>query len=114
VVELKPTQSNYFLCLNGIEHSGTKVWHPQKKGSTERLNQITQNEFYKVAHRKKVYTYKEEAQKNLYDYLKYYNNEKTNQGKHCQSKTPIQTFQDERPLYQKYDFENSEEEQTVA
>ncbi len=28
-----------------------------------------------------------------------YNNERANQGKYCQGRTPIQTFEDGRPLY---------------
>ena len=52
-IETHPYQ--LFLHLNSVEHSKTKVRHPQTNGSTERLNQIIQNEFYKVAFRKKVY-----------------------------------------------------------
>ncbi len=107
-IETHPYQ--LFLHLNNIEHSKTKVRHPQTNGSTERLNQIVQNEFYKVAFRKKVYTSIEEIQTDLDEFMNYYNNERTNQGKHCQGRTPMQTFQDGKILYQKYVFENSEEE----
>jgi len=98
-----------FLHLNEVEHSRTKVRHPQTNGSTERLNQIIQNEFYKVAFRKKLYTSIEEIQVDLDIFMTAYNNERTNQGKHCQGRTPMQTFQDGRPLYQQYVFENSVE-----
>ena len=37
-----------------------------------------------------------------------YNNERTNKWKHCQGRTPMQTFQDGKPLYQQHVFENSE------
>ncbi len=46
-----------FLHLSSIEHTKTKVRHPQTNGSTERLNQIIQNEFYKVAFRKNSITH---------------------------------------------------------
>ena len=98
-----------FLHLNGVIHSRTKVRHPQTNGSTERLNQIVQNEFYKVAFRKNIYKTIEEIQIDLDTFMDFNNTERTNQGKHCQGRTPIQTFQDGRILYQKYVFENSEE-----
>ena len=103
-----------FLHLSGIEHSRTKVRHPQTNGSTERLNQTIQNEFYKVAFRKKLYKSIEEIQSDLDSFMQYYNNDRTNHGKHCQGRTPMQTFEDGRPLYQQYVFENSEEGKTAA
>ena len=111
-IETHPYQ--LFLHLNEVEHSRTKVRHTQTNGSTERLNQIIQNEFYKVAFRKKIYTSTEEIQVDLDIFMATYNNERTNQGKHCQGRTPMQTFQDGRPLYQQYVFENSEEENQAA
>lgn len=103
-----------FLHLNGIEHSKTKVRHPQTNGSTERLNQIVQNEFYKVAFRKKLYVSLEEIQIDLDEFMNRYNNERTNQGKHCQGRTPMQTFEDGKKLYQQYVFENSGKEKDAA
>ncbi len=44
-----------FLHLNDIEHTRTKVRHPQTNGAVERLHQTIQNEFYEVAFRKKLY-----------------------------------------------------------
>ena len=111
-IETHPYQ--LFLHLSGIEHSKTKVRHPQTNGSTERLNQIIQNEFYKVAFRKKVYKSIDEIQVDLDIFMENYNNERTNQGKHCKGRTPMQTFEDGRPLYQQYVFENSEEGKTAA
>jgi hypothetical protein len=90
------------------------VRHPQTNGSTERLDQTVQNDLYKVALRKKLYKSIEEIQKDLDGFMQYYNEERTNQGKHCQGRTPMQTFQDGRPLYQQYVFENSEEENQAA
>ena len=111
-IETHPYQ--LFLHLSGIEHSRTKVRHPQTNGSTERLNQIIQNEFYKVAFRKKVYKSIDEIQVDLDIFMDNYNNERTNQGKHCKGRTPMQTFEDGRNLYQQYVFENLEEGKTAA
>ena len=46
--------------------------------------------------------------------MEYYNNERTNQGKHCQGRTPMQTFEEGRKLYQKYVYENFEVEKDAA
>jgi hypothetical protein len=48
------------------------VRHPQTNGSTERLNQIIQNEFYKVAFRKKIYKPIKEIQVDLDIFMKHY------------------------------------------
>lgn len=111
-IETHPYQ--LFLHLSGIEHSRTKVRHPQTNESTERLNPTIQNEFYKVAFRKKLYKSIDEIQIDLDIFMENYNNERTNQGKHCQGRTPMQTFQDGRPLYQQYVFENSGEGKEAA
>ncbi len=97
-----------------ISDTLTKVRHPQTNGSVERLNQIVQNEFYKVAFRKKIYKSIEEIQADLDIFMDDYNNVRTNQGKHCQGRTPRHTFHDGRTLYQQYVFENSEEENQAA
>lgn len=54
-----------FLHLNGVEHTTTKPRHPQTNGCVERLNQTVQEEFYKVAFRKKLYKTIEEIQADL-------------------------------------------------
>jgi hypothetical protein len=111
-IETHPYQ--LFLHLNEVEHSRTKVRHPQINRSTERLNQIIQNEFYKVAFKKKIYTSIKEIQVGLDIFMTAYSNDRTNQGKHCKGRTPMQTFQDGRFLYQQFAFENSEEENQAA
>lgn len=97
-----------FLHLNDIEHTKTKARHPQTNGCVERLNQIIQNEFYAVAFRKKLYTSLEEIQIDLDQFMKQYNEERTNQGKHCQGRTPMETFNAGYELYKKYVIEKME------
>lgn len=94
-----------FLHLSGIEHSRTKARHPQTNGAVERLNQIIQDEFYAVAFRKKLYKSIDEIQTDLDAYIEKYNNQRTNQGKRCQGRTPRQTFDDGYGLYKKYVIE---------
>lgn len=96
-----------YLHLNEIEHSRTKARHPQTNGATERLNQIIQEEFYAVAFRKTLYTSLEQLQTDLDGYMKRYNEERTNQGKRCQGKTPLETFLGGLDLYQQYVYEST-------
>jgi len=101
-----------FLHLNDIEHTRTKVRHPQTNGAVERLNQTIEDEFYRVAFRRKYYRSLEEIQTDLDVFMSSYNNERTNQGRYCQGRTPMQTFTDDLPLYQKYVYEQVDE--TIA
>lgn len=103
-IEKHPYQ--LFLHLNDIEHSRTKVRHPQTNGCTERLNQIIQEEFYSVAFRKTLYTSLDQMQVDLDVFMAYYNKDRTNQGKRCQGRTPKQTWTDGYELYKKYVIEN--------
>ena len=103
-----------FLHLNEIEHTRIRVRRPQTNGSVERLNQTVQEEFYKVAFRKKLYRSVEEIQADLDEFMAWYNTERTNQGRYCQGRTPMQTFLDGLGLYQQYVFENLERKEAAA
>lgn len=81
-----------FLYLNDIDHSKTKARNPQTNGITERLNQTILEEFYKVAFRKKLYTNLADMQADLDTFMEYYNNKRTNQGRYCKGRTPMETF----------------------
>lgn len=102
-----------FLHLNDIEHTRTKVRRPQTNGAVERLNQTVGDEFYKVAFRKKLYTTIEEMQADLDEFMDYYNSDRTNQGRYCQGRTPLQTFTDGLELYQKYVYDDVEEKEAA-
>lgn len=81
-----------FLHLNDMEHSKTKARHPQTNGITERLNQTLRDEFYQVAFRKRFYTSLEQIQEDLDAFMDDYNRQRTNQGRYCQGRTPMETF----------------------
>lgn len=83
-----------YLQLNEIEHSKTKAQNPQTNGIAERFHQTVQNEFYRIAFRKKIYQTLEELQADLDGWVHIYNQERTHQGKRCQGRTPMQTFLD--------------------
>lgn len=95
-----PGHHEYELYLNveGIEHSRTKVRHPQSNGICERLHRTMQEEFYAVAFRKKLYDNLELLQRDLDEWLGYYNNERPHSGRYCFGKTPMQTFVDSLSL----------------
>ena len=44
-----------YLAINDIEHTKTKVRHPQTNGICERLHKTSLDEFYRVTFRKKIY-----------------------------------------------------------
>lgn len=81
-----------YLTIEEIEHSKTKVRSPQSNGICERFHRTVQEEFYAIAFRKKLYSSIEEMQKDLDQWLAYYNNERPHSGKYCFGKTPMQTF----------------------
>ena len=90
----KPDEHDYqlYMAIKGIDHTKTKVKHPQTNGICERFHRTILNEFYQTTFRKKVYTTIEDLQKNLDDWIYNYNNERTHQGKICEGKTPMQTL----------------------
>ena len=83
-----------YLQIEGIEHSKTQVRYPQTNGICERLHRTIQEEFYAVAFRKKLYHTIEEMQKDLDEWMLYYNHERPHSGRYCYGKTPMQTWQE--------------------
>lgn len=87
-----------YLDLEDIEHTRTKVKHPQTNGICERFHKTIQNEFYATAFRKKLYNSIEELQADLDAWILDYNEQRTHSGKHCFGKTPMQTFLDSKHI----------------
>jgi transposase InsO family protein len=98
----KVEQHDYelYLAVNDIEHTKTKARHPQTNGICERFHKTILTEFYQVTFRKKVYTTLDELQKDLDDWISYYNQERTHQGKMCCGRTPLETFLDGKRIWQ--------------
>jgi transposase InsO family protein len=88
-----------YLAINDIEHTKTKVQSPQTNGICERFHKTILQEFYQVTFRKKIYETIDALQKDLDEWLQYYNNKRTHQGKMCCGRTPIQTLVDGRQLW---------------
>jgi transposase InsO family protein len=81
-----------YLALNDIEHTKTKVRHPQTNGICERFHKTILQEFYQVAFRKKIYASLDELQADLDNWIYYYNHDRTHQGKMCCGRTPMATM----------------------
>ena len=83
-----------YLNIEDIDHPKMQAYSPQTNGICERFHKTIQDEFYATAFRKKVYNSIEELQKDLDQWLIYYNQQRTHSGKYCYGKTPYQTFLD--------------------
>ena len=93
-----------YLAINDIEHSKTKVKSPQTNGICERFHKTILQEFYQVALRKNLYEDLAALQKDLDDWLDYYNNHRTHQGKMCCGRTPMATLIDGKQVWKEKNF----------
>ena len=111
----KPDEHEYqlFLALNDIDHSRTKAQSPQTNGICERFHKTLLHEFYNIAFRKKIYRSLDELQVDLDGYLRHYNDERTHQGKHCNGRTPTQTFRDGRLIMMEKMLNSKFDSQTI-
>jgi len=88
-----------YLNINDIEHTKTKAQSPQTNGICERFHKTILQEFYQVTFRKHIYTTVESLQRDLDEWLNYYNNERTHQGKMCLGRTPFDTMLDGQKIW---------------
>lgn len=97
-----------YLTVEGIDHTRTKVRHPQSNGMCERFHRTIQEEFYAVTFRKKLYTTLEQLQTDLDDWIKYYNYDRPHSGRFCFGKTPMETWIDSLSLAQDKQLDNQQ------
>lgn len=97
----KAEQHDYqlYLALNDIDHTKTKARSPQTNGICERFHKTILNEFYQIAFRKKLYVDLESLQKDLDEWMLYYNEQRTHQGKMCCSRTPMVTLEEGKLIW---------------
>ncbi len=84
-----PMDATLLLLRTGMQWAALD---PQTNGICERFHKTILNEFYQVAFRCKIYCSLEELQVDLDDWLRYYNQERTHQGKMCCGRTRMQTL----------------------
>jgi len=89
-----------YLAINDIEHTKTKARSPQTNGICERFHKTILQEFYQVTFRKKIYRDIEMLQVDLDQWLEKYNYERTHQGKMCCGRTPMETLEDGKNIWQ--------------
>jgi predicted site-specific integrase-resolvase len=89
-----------YMAINDIDHTKTKARSPQTNGICERFHKTVLQEFYQITFRKKIYSTIEDLQTDLDEWLVYYNNERTHQGKMCCGRTPLETLVDGKNLWQ--------------
>jgi transposase InsO family protein len=89
-----------YLAINDIDHTKTKAKSPQTNGICERFHKTIHDEFYSVAFRKKIYEDLQSLQSDLDEWIHYYNYERTHQGKMCCGRTPMETLEDGKQIWQ--------------
>jgi transposase InsO family protein len=89
-----------YLAINDIDHTKTKARSPQTNGICERFHKTILQEFYQVTFRKKIYRDIETLQVDLDQWLDKYNYERTHQGKMCCGRTPMETLEDGKNIWQ--------------
>ena len=89
-----------YMAINDIEHTKTKAKSPQTNGICERFHKTMLQEFYQVTFRKKIYRDIETLQFDLDLWLEEYNHERTHQGKMCCGRTPMETLEDGKRLWE--------------
>jgi transposase InsO family protein len=98
----RPEQHDYqlYLAINDIDHTRTKAKSPQTNGICERFHKTILDEFYRIAFRKKIYEDLQSLQEDLDDWIHHYNYERTHQGKKCCGRTPMETLEDGKKIWQ--------------
>lgn len=89
-----------YLELNDVNHRRTKPNSPQTNGFVERFNQTVKREFFEAQFRQKSYEDLETLQKDLNDWLDYYNTQQSHQGYRNMGKTPMERIEEYRSLNQ--------------
>ena len=87
-----------YLAIENIDHTKTKVRHPQTNGICERFHRTIKEEFYDITFRKKIYNSLNDLQIDLDAWIEKYNKMRPHSGRFCYGKTPLQTFEDAKHI----------------
>jgi hypothetical protein len=89
-----------YLAINDIDHTKAKAKSPQTNRICERFLKTVLQEFYQVTFRKKIYRDIEQLQVDLDKWLYKYNYLRTHQEKMCCGRTPMETLEDGKKIWQ--------------
>jgi len=81
-----------YLDFNDIKHRTTKLRRPQTNGFIERFNRTVLDEFFRIKFREKMYKNIKLLQKDLDEWLFFYNQKRPHQGYRNMGNTPLKTI----------------------
>ena len=81
-----------WLAPLGIEHRRTQIRHPRTNGFVERMNRTLLCESFRVKGRTTWYMSAEKIERDLAQYLTFYNLKRSHQGYHLKVRTPAQAL----------------------
>lgn len=92
----KPQSHPYelLLAIEDVEHRNTKVRSPRTNGFVERVNRTLLDECFRVKGRETFYLTIAETQRDLDEFLAYYNLERTHPGYRLNGRTPAQALRE--------------------
>jgi transposase InsO family protein len=92
----KPESHPYelLLALEQVEHRNTKVRSPRTNGFVERMNRTLLDECFRVKGRENFYLTVAEIQRDLDEFMTYYNLERSHQGYRLRGRTPAQALRE--------------------
>lgn len=92
----KPESHPYelLLTIEDIEHRNTRVRSPRTNGFVERMNRTLLDECFRVKGRENFYLAIHEIQRDLDEFMGYYNLERSHQGYRLGGRTPAQALRD--------------------
>ncbi len=73
--------------------------HFKQNGICEHFKKTMLQEFYQVTFCRKLYSVIDELQKNLDEWLEYFNNRQTHQDKMCCGRAPMDTLEDGKKFW---------------
>lgn len=76
----------------GIRHTRTKPGHAWTNGFVERLQGTILHEHWRVAFRRRYFTRRDQLERSLAGFLRYYNDDRTHRGYRTRGRTPSDIF----------------------
>ena len=80
------------LAIEDIDHRNTKVRTPRTNGFVERMNRTLLDECFRVKGRETFYLSIAEIQRDLDEFMRFYNLERSHQGYRLNGRTPAQAL----------------------